>query len=171
MKKCQCNYSLASRQMHGMAPKRFDAPNLNVSASDEARPRLYHDARQPGGLKEHPPRSLLMQFLLRFVIGGLVVSLFAMFGDALKPKSFAGLFGAAPSVALATLAITVASDGKAYASSEACSMIAGAVALGLYAWLTMQFIVRWRWHRLTAALIALAVWFGCALGIWLGVLR
>ena len=73
--------------------------------------------------------------------------------------------------ALATLAITVASDGKAYASIEACSMIAGAVALGLYAWLTMQLIVRWRWHGLTAALIALAVWFGCALGIWLGVLR
>src|SRR5690348_12334194 len=116
MKKCQCNYSLASRQMHGMAPKRLTRPISMFPASDKARPRLYHDARQPGGLKEHPPRSLLMQFLLRFVIGGLVVSLFAMFGDALKPKSFAGLFGAAPSVALATLAITVASDGKAYAS-------------------------------------------------------
>ncbi|MGH9574654.1 MAG: DUF3147 family protein [Candidatus Acidiferrales bacterium] len=112
-----------------------------------------------------------MQFLVRFVIGGLVVSFFAMFGDALKPKSFAGLFGAAPSVALATLAVAVVSDGKLYAAREASSMIAGAIALGLYAWVAMQLIMRYRWHGITAAVAALAAWFGCALGIWLGVLR
>ena len=33
------------------------------------------------------------------------VSLFAVAGDVLRPKSFAGLFGAAPSVALATLTL------------------------------------------------------------------
>jgi Protein of unknown function (DUF3147) len=43
----------------------------------------------------------MTQFLIRFVIGGLVVSVFAICGDVLRPKSFAGLFGAAPSVALA----------------------------------------------------------------------
>ena len=43
-----------------------------------------------------------MQILFRFIIGGLVVSLFAAFADALKPKSFAGLFAAAPSVAIGT---------------------------------------------------------------------
>ena len=36
-----------------------------------------------------------MQLVFRFVIGGLVVSLFAVIGDVLKPKSFAGLFGSA----------------------------------------------------------------------------
>jgi hypothetical protein len=40
-------------------------------------------------------------------VGGVVVSLFAILGDTLKPKSFAGLFGAAPSVALATLGLTI----------------------------------------------------------------
>jgi hypothetical protein len=35
-----------------------------------------------------------------FFVGGVVVSLFAILGNPLKPKSFAGLFGAAPSVAL-----------------------------------------------------------------------
>jgi hypothetical protein len=44
-------------------------------------------------------------------------------GDGLRPKSFAGLFGAALSVALATLALTVFKDGKAYAALEARSMI------------------------------------------------
>lgn len=48
-----------------------------------------------------------MELLLRFLIGGSVVSLFAIAGDVFRPKSFAGLFGAAPSVALATLALTV----------------------------------------------------------------
>jgi len=47
----------------------------------------------------------MTQFLIRFVIGGLVVSVFAICGDVLRPKSFAGLFGAAPSVALASLAL------------------------------------------------------------------
>jgi hypothetical protein len=43
------------------------------------------------------------QIFIRFLVGGAVVSVFAVIGDLLKPKSFAGLFGAAPSVALATL--------------------------------------------------------------------
>jgi hypothetical protein len=51
----------------------------------------------------------MSQILIRFFVGGAVVSAFAILGDLLKPKSFAGLFGAAPSVALATLGLTVAS--------------------------------------------------------------
>jgi len=46
-----------------------------------------------------------MQYILRFLIGGAVVCLFAALGDALKPKSFAGLFSAAPSIALASLGL------------------------------------------------------------------
>jgi hypothetical protein len=48
-----------------------------------------------------------------FLIGGLVVSFFAVLGDVLKPKSLAGLFGAAPSIGLATLALTISSEGRA----------------------------------------------------------
>ena len=65
---------------------------------------------------------------IRFLIGGIVVSLFAVTGDILRPKSFAGLFGAAPSIALATLALTIRHDGKAYAAVECRSMILGAIA-------------------------------------------
>jgi hypothetical protein len=56
--------------------------------------------------------------VFRFLVGGAVVSLFAILGDLLKPKTFAGLFGAAPSVALATLGLTIVKDGKLYASRE-----------------------------------------------------
>ena len=71
-----------------------------------------------------PRETRMAQLMFRFLVGGLIVSLFATLGDVLKPKSFAGLFGAAPSVGLATLALTVMADGKSFASTEARSMAA-----------------------------------------------
>ena len=73
-----------------------------------------------------------MQWLIRFLIGGSVVSLFALAGDILRPKGFAGLFSAAPSVALATLALTASREGSAYAALEARSMILGAIAFFIF---------------------------------------
>ena len=55
---------------------------------------------------------------IRFLVGGLVVSLFSALGDVLRPKSFAGLFGAAPSIALATIGLTIRQNGSAYAALE-----------------------------------------------------
>ena len=49
----------------------------------------------------------MLEYGLRFLAGGIAVSTFAALGDSLRPKSFAGLFGAAPSIALATLLITL----------------------------------------------------------------
>ena len=69
--------------------------------------------------------SPAMDLLIRFLIGGTAVALFATIGDAIRPKSFAGIFGAAPSVALATLALTAHSEGFSYAAAEARSMIIG----------------------------------------------
>ena len=55
-----------------------------------------------------------------------------MLGNFLRPKSFAGLFGAAPSVALATLGIALYQHGADYAALQAQAMIAGAIALAIY---------------------------------------
>ena len=68
-----------------------------------------------------------MDYLIRFVVGGFVVSAFAVIGDDLRPKSFAGLFGAAPSVALATLSLAIWKEGAGYVSIEGRSMILGAL--------------------------------------------
>ena len=57
---------------------------------------------------------------------------FTALGDTLRPKSFAGLFGAAPSIALATLLITLSQKGAPFAAVEGSSMIVGAFALALY---------------------------------------
>ena len=113
----------------------------------------------------------MMQLIFRFAIGGLIVSLFAALGDVLKPKSFAGLFGAAPSVALATLGLTIAVDGKLYAAIEARSMIVGALAFSAYAALCSRLMMRNQLHSKLATTSALAVWLICALGLWAIVLR
>jgi hypothetical protein len=112
-----------------------------------------------------------MQLIFRFVVGGLIVSAFASFGDVVKPKSFAGLFAAAPSVALATLGLTAVTDGKFYAAAEGRSMIAAAIALFLYATVAMRLIMKYSLHAGLAAICAIPVWFVCGLGLWLAVLR
>jgi len=113
----------------------------------------------------------MKEILLRVVVGGVVVSVFALLGDVLKPKSFAGLFGAAPSVALATLFLTVMKEGKDYASLEARSMIIGAVAFFCYACVVGRMLIRHRTPVLAATSAALAVWFVCAFGLWFLVVR
>lgn len=106
------------------------------------------------------------EILLRIVIGGLVVSIFATFGDLLKPKSFAGLFGAAPSVALASLALAVKQHGATYASVEGRSMLLGAVAFLFYAAVVSRLMISRKWPALPVASLALLLWLGAALGLY-----
>jgi hypothetical protein len=111
------------------------------------------------------------QLIVRFIVGGLFVSAFAVIGSMLKPKSFAGLFGAAPSIALATLALTISKNGKAYAAMEARSMAAGAAALFIYSIVVLLLLRRTRLRTLAAASSALIVWLGVAISLWWGFLR
>jgi hypothetical protein len=113
----------------------------------------------------------MLQLIFRFLVGGLVVSSFAALGDVLKPKSFAGLFGAAPSVAIVTLGLTVIADGKTYAATEARSMLAGAVAFLLYAVVSSRLMIKHRWHAASTAISTLVLWFAVALSGWLLFLR
>jgi len=108
----------------------------------------------------------LSDILLRFVIGGLVVSVFSLVSDLFKPKTFAGLFGAAPSIALATLGLTAMKEGKQYAAVEAHSMVLGAVALLAYASAVSYLVLRYRFAALPVALIGLLFWLGVACGLW-----
>ena len=109
---------------------------------------------------------MIGELLLRFVVGGVIVSLFAALGSALKPKSFAGLFGAAPSVALATISLTVMKEGKVYAAVEARSMILGSIAFFVYAWIVCRLLMRTKSHVLLTTSACLWLWFACAIGLW-----
>ncbi len=113
----------------------------------------------------------MQEILARFLIGGVVVSAFAILGDLFRPRTFAGLFGAAPSVALATLALTVASNGPRYAGIEARSMALGAVALGLYSAAVTRILMRHRTPVKRATLLTMGVWFAAAFGLWFALLR
>ena len=108
----------------------------------------------------------MSEILVRFVVGGFVVAAFALLGDLFKPKSFAGLFGAAPSVALATLALTVADRGKFYAATEARSMIVGAIAFFIYAWSISLLLMKYRLATLPTTAGALLLWLVSAFGLW-----
>ncbi|TMG20058.1 MAG: DUF3147 family protein [Chloroflexi bacterium] len=70
--------------------------------------------------------------LVRTLAGGVIVALFAVLGDALKPKMFAGLFAAAPSVASVRLLVNGIAMGPAKDQMSAVGMIAGAVGLVVY---------------------------------------
>jgi hypothetical protein len=106
------------------------------------------------------------EIVLRRIVGGVVVSFFSFLGALLRTKSFAGLFSGAPSVALATIALTVVKDGKEYASLEARSMILGAVAFCLYAYIVSRFLIRRRAAALPTTAWTMVLWFACAFGLW-----
>lgn len=108
----------------------------------------------------------MIDLLIRFLIGGVVVSVFAVIGDVLKPKTFAGLFGAAPSVALATLGLTSHSKGNLYASIEARSMIIGAVAFLLYGLAVAAIMMRRNPSARWTTLSLLGGWVALAVGFW-----
>jgi hypothetical protein len=109
--------------------------------------------------------------VFRMVVGGVVVSGFAVLSDVLKPKRFAGLFGAAPSIALATLALTAGTKGKLYAASAAHSMIAGAAALGVYTYCIFQLMLKSKRSALAVTLSLIPLWAVVAVGIWYVCLR
>jgi hypothetical protein len=108
----------------------------------------------------------MSQILVRFFLGGIVVSAFAVIGDVLKPKSFAGLFGAAPSVALATLALTVVAEGPAYAATESRSMVIGAIAFFVYACVVSRILMRYKFKALFVTISSIPLWLGIAAALY-----
>lgn len=105
------------------------------------------------------------EYILRFFLGGLAVSGFAALGDIFRPRSFAGLFGAAPSVALGTLAIAISTKGSLYAATEGRSMILGAAALCSYSLAVREIMRRREMTALAATLVSMPGWLVAAFGL------
>ncbi len=70
-----------------------------------------------------------LQLFLRALNGGIVVSLFALAGELVRPKRFAGVFSAAPSVALANLLVAVLFMGHLEGERSSDGMVLGAAAM------------------------------------------
>ncbi|MBR1179404.1 DUF3147 family protein [Bradyrhizobium sp. KB893862 SZCCT0404] len=107
----------------------------------------------------------MTEYVVRFIAGGVIVSAFAILGDMLRPKSFAGLLGAAPSVALATLAIAIVQHGTPYAAAESWTMIYGAIALACYSIVVCHLLMRLRLTALPATILAFAAWLAVAFAL------
>ena len=110
--------------------------------------------------------SSMGELTVRFLVGGVIVSLFAAVAEVCRPKSFAGLFGAAPSVALTTLGIAIAQHGKDYAALEARFMVFGAVGFFIYAAVASWTLMRHKTRALPTTVGLLPLWLGTSLALW-----
>ena len=113
--------------------------------------------------------SQLVILAIKAVAGGTFVAAFALVGEVLRPRGLAGIFAAVPSVALASLAVTVVATGTGSASSQLLAMIAGAAALAVYCLLTIESVKRF--GALWGSVTAMVAWFAVAVGLWVVVLR
>jgi hypothetical protein len=103
------------------------------------------------------------------VAGGLAVVAFSVLGHAGHPKRFAGLFAAAPSVALASLALTVAVKGPVATVPYAQGMLIGSAGMLAYCLVSMYLIERL--HALPGSVLAWIAWVVVAGGLYLAVGR
>jgi uncharacterized membrane protein (GlpM family) len=98
--------------------------------------------------------------LAKGLVGGLLVAAFAVIGQSVRPKSFSGLFSAAPSIALAALAITSLTDGSSAARDQVLAMTFGAVGMVMYC--VLAAVVIERSNALIGSTVAFVAWFGVA---------
>jgi uncharacterized membrane protein (GlpM family) len=106
---------------------------------------------------------------LKALVGGLAVVGFSLIGQAGHPKRFAGIFAAAPSVALASLAITVIARGPEATVPYAHGMLIGSAGMVAYC-LASLFLID-RLHALVGSILAWLVWFAVAGGLYFAVGR
>ena len=88
--------------------------------------------------------------------GGLLVVAFSLLAEGLSPKRFAGLFSAAPAVAIAGLTVLLLDKGAHDAHESAIGMIAGGV--GMIAYAAMAVPLLRRRGAVTAAALSLSGW-------------
>ena len=106
---------------------------------------------------------------LKALVGGLAVVTFSLIGQAGHPKRFAGIFAAAPSVALASLALTVLAKGPEATVPYAQGMLIGSA--GMFAYCLASLLLINRLHALVGSLLAWLAWFAVAGGLYLAVGR
>ncbi len=101
--------------------------------------------------------------VIKGLAGGTLVTAFALLSEGLSPKRFAGLFSAAPAVAIASLAIVLLDKGAHDAHRDSLGMLAGSTGMLAYAASAVPLLRRLRAGR--AAAVALGSWFVVAAAV------
>jgi uncharacterized membrane protein (GlpM family) len=102
---------------------------------------------------------------LRMVVGGLLVVAFAVIAELSEPKKLAGLFTAAPAVALGGLLITLVTKDAGDVRQAAVGMIAGAIAMVVYCGLAAWGVRRM--GALAGSVLVLVAWGAVAALLYL----
>lgn len=110
-------------------------------------------------------RDVLGELLTRFALGGAIVSVFSVAGSVFQPKRFAGVFGAAPSVAIVTLALAFAHGGADQVRLQGRAMLCGAVAMLVYCAACIALTRREHLPVWLAAGLSWISWLAVALGL------
>jgi uncharacterized membrane protein (GlpM family) len=106
----------------------------------------------------------VISIVAKTVLGGALVLVFAALSETLKPKRFAGILAAAPSVAIAGLAVGSATKGPADQAHAAQTMIAGALALAVYAAVAVWALRRFGTGK--GAVVSSVAWIAVAAGLY-----
>jgi hypothetical protein len=106
---------------------------------------------------------------IKAVNGGVFVVAFALIGEIAVPKRFAGLFSAAPSIALANLLVIIVAKGASDARDQSTGMIVGAVALAIVC--AIGLVAVRRLHATRGSVLMCATWLLLATAGYLLVLR
>ncbi|MEU8269565.1 DUF3147 family protein [Sphaerisporangium sp. NPDC049002] len=102
--------------------------------------------------------------VLRALCGGLLVMAFALLGEMVTPKRFAGIFAAGPAVALAGMTVTWVFTGGTEVAEAARGMIVGSVALVAYCASAAPLVERL--GVVAGSVVAIAVWAAVAAVGW-----
>jgi uncharacterized membrane protein (GlpM family) len=104
--------------------------------------------------------NTVLEVSVKAVAGGTLVLAFAALAETLTPKRFAGVFSAAPSVALASIIVTAVFSGLPDVQTNSHGMVIGAAAFTVYCLLVVPLIKRWGPARGSAT--ALLAWLMAA---------
>ena len=107
--------------------------------------------------------------ILRFALGGAAVSLFSAVAELFKPKTFSGLFGAAPAVALVSLGLLFEQRGAVTVRDHALGMVCGAFGFLAYACACVFVTGHSRIPVWVGAALCWAVWLLVAAAAWVTV--
>jgi uncharacterized membrane protein (GlpM family) len=98
--------------------------------------------------------------IVKAAAGGALVVLFVLLSDVLRPRTFSGLFSAAPSIAMASLLVTAVATGHLKAAAAATGMIAGAIGMVAYC-VAASYAVQ-RFGAVAGSALAWVAWLACA---------
>lgn len=112
------------------------------------------------------PVSDIALIVVRGLAGGALVVVFSLVSELFSPKAFAGLFSSGPSIAFASLAVTIGFETAAKAEAESVGLLLGGIAMVVSCVVASASIPRLK--ALWGAMASWVAWGLVAVGLYWG---